>query len=132
MSTDQQAEPNLGEKIKAAWDEGAREIGQRIRDQHQRAGTLILRGRSRNQIGEIISIGPHSEDDYIAEEIRHGYAHGHSLYRVVVGGKLLPESSDTRDFALMLYLAAENDSGNDTDGARWAARTLGIPNGYDS
>lgn len=119
------------DEIKQKVAEGLAVQAQAIRDQHQRAGTLITKG-GRSRIGEIISLGQHSEDDYIAEEIQHGYAHGHSLYRVVVSGKLLPEAADTKDYALMLYLASTNDPKGRTDGARWAARTLGIPNGYDS
>lgn len=132
MPTTENERASRADEIQARMDEALRESGQEIRDQLRRADELIFKSGRPGRIGELFSLGPHDGDDYIAEEIQRGRGTETIWYRVVVGGKLLNESSETKDFALMLYLAATNDSNGRTDGARWAARTLGIPNGWDS
>lgn len=126
----QQPEPSLGDKIKAAMDEDARGLGQEIRDQHQRAGTLILGGRS-GRITELVSLGPHEGDDYIAETVQRRDGVDRPVWRVVVGGKLSGYATEHRDYALLIYLAAKYEPGDGALGARYASRVLCVPDDWD-
>lgn len=102
------------------WEAALTERGREQARQYERATTLLD-----NRVTQLISLGEHTEDNYIAESPWRGTG-SETVWYVVVDGKRSARAWWTRDEALLAFVSRRHNDGDDTP-AVYAARVLQIP-----
>ncbi|MFJ1708524.1 hypothetical protein [Kitasatospora sp. NPDC088346] len=124
------ADRALAGTIEAARLQGLAEQGREQRAQYTRARDLFFPAQrvGRGHVGDVLTLGPHTGDTYIAELIEKSGSGPRTTYAVVIDGKPHPHRAFTLDAALLLHLAVKYSGTRDgATAARYAARTLGMP-----